>query len=63
MQSFSVTEAQSHFFELLDIVEQEPVRVMENGQVLGVMVSHEDYQAMLAFNAGSQFDVIGKSSE
>jgi len=63
MQSFGVTEAQNRFFELLDIAEQEPVRVMENGRVLGVMVSHEDYQAMLAFNARRQADAIGKLSE
>lgn len=63
MQSFSVTEAQKRFFELLDIVKQEPVRVMENDRVLGVMVSHEDYQAMLAFNVGSQANAIEKSRE
>lgn len=63
MKSFSVTEAQERFFELLDIVEQEPVRVMENNRVLSVMVSHEDYQAMLAFNAGRQANAIEKSRE
>lgn len=58
MQNFSVTEAQYRFFELLDIVEQEPVWVMEKDRVLGVMVSHEDYQAMLTLNAGRQPDSI-----
>ena len=63
MQSFNVSEAQRRFFELLDIVEQEQVRVMENDQVLGVIVSHEDYQAMLAFNAVRQPDTMGKFSD
>lgn len=51
MRSFTANEAKTHFGELLDRVQREPVQVMRHNRVVGVMVSAEDYEAMRAFYA------------
>ena len=51
MQTYTADNAQFHFDELLDRAQREPVRVVEGERVLGVMVSAEDYDAMLAYHA------------
>lgn len=51
MQTYTANEAQTHFGELLDRVQREPVRVMRDDRVVAVMGSAEDYEAMHAFYA------------
>lgn len=51
MQTYTATEAQTRFDELLDRAQREPVRVMRHERVVGVMVSAQDYEAMRAFYA------------
>jgi PHD/YefM family antitoxin component YafN of YafNO toxin-antitoxin module len=51
MQTYTAHDAQLHFDELLDCAQREPVRVVQGDRVLGVMVSAEDYDAMLTFHA------------
>lgn len=49
MQIFTVDQAGARFNELLDSAQHEPVRVVRDGRVLGVMVSAEGYEASRAF--------------
>ena len=51
MQTYTTHDAQLHFDELLDRAQREPVRVVQGECVLGVMVSADDYDAMLTFHA------------
>ena len=51
MQTYTADNAQFHFDELLDCAQREPVRVVQGERVLGVMVSADDYDAMLTFHA------------
>lgn len=59
MQTLTANEAQTHFGKFLDIVQREPVRITRHDQVVGVMVSIEDYEAMRAFYA----DRLGKTMD
>lgn len=51
MFTFTANEAKTHFGELLDRVQREPVQVTRRNRVVGVMVSPEDYAAMRRFYA------------
>jgi len=51
MQTYTANEAKTHFGEFLNKVQREPVRVMRHDQVVGVMVSAQDYEAMRVFYA------------
>ncbi|MDX8406380.1 MAG: type II toxin-antitoxin system Phd/YefM family antitoxin, partial [Mariprofundus sp.] len=51
MQTYTASEAKTHFGEFLDKVQREPVKVVRHNRVAGVMVSAEDYEAMRAFYA------------
>lgn len=51
MQTITANEAKTHFGELIDRVQREPVRVTRRNRVVGVMVSAEDYAAMRDFYA------------
>ena len=51
MQTLAAHEAKAHFAEFVDRAKKEPVQVTRRGQVVGVMVSPEDYGAMRAFYA------------
>lgn len=59
MRTMSANEAKTHFGELLDNVQREPVRVMRHNRVVGVMVNSADYEAMRAFYA----DRLGHSMQ
>lgn len=63
MQTFTANEAKTRFGEFLDRVQREPVRVMRNDRVAGVMVSAEDYEAMRAFYANRLLQTMDKTSE
>lgn len=49
METFTASQAKTHFGEFIDRAQKAPVRVMRRDRVVGVMVSAEDYQAMRAF--------------
>ena len=51
MKTFTPSQAQSRFEELLDLSRQGPVRIIEQGNILGVLVSAQDYDAMRTFHA------------
>lgn len=51
MQTFTANEAETRFEKFLDCAQREPVRVMQHGRLVGVMVSAQDYEAMRAFYA------------
>ena len=51
MQTYTANKAKTHFGEFLRCAQREPVRVLRNDRVVGVMVSAEDYEAMRAFYA------------
>lgn len=51
MRTLTAREAKTRFGALLDMAQREPVRVVRQRRVLGVMVSARDYEAMRAFYA------------
>lgn len=51
MQSYTANEASTRFGEILEQAQREPVRLLRHNQVVGVVVSNEDYEAMRAFYA------------
>ena len=63
MQTFTANEAKTRFGEFLDRVQCEPVRVMRNDRIVGVMVSAEDYEAMRAFYANRLRHSLRESAE
>lgn len=63
MQTFTANEAKTRFGEFLDRVQREPVRVMRNHRVAGVMVSAEDYEAMRAFYADRLLKTMNETAE
>lgn len=50
-RTFTANEAKTHFGEFIDRAQREPVRVTRRNQVVGIMVSPSDYQAMRVFYA------------
>lgn len=51
MQIFTTAQARRRFGEFINLVQRGPVRVMRRDQVVGVMVSAQDFEAMRAFYA------------
>ncbi|MDH4226071.1 MAG: type II toxin-antitoxin system Phd/YefM family antitoxin [Deltaproteobacteria bacterium] len=51
MRTYTANEAETHFGEILELAQQEPVGVKRQNKVVGVMVSAQDYAAMRAFYA------------
>jgi len=44
MQSIAAKEAKTHFGELMDTVQREPVSIKKYGRPVAVMMSAEDYK-------------------
>ncbi|MFT0531283.1 type II toxin-antitoxin system Phd/YefM family antitoxin [Castellaniella hirudinis] len=63
MQTLTASEAKARFDELIDRVQREPVQVTRRNQVVGVMVSAEDYHAMRAFYADRLRRTLKQSAE
>lgn len=63
MQTYTANEAKTHFGEFLNKVQREPVRVMRHEQVVGVMVSAQDYEAMRVFYADRLRQTLRDSAE
>lgn len=63
MQSFTANEAKTRFEEFLDCAQRQPVQVLHDGRVVGVMVSAHDYEAMRAFYVGRLRSTLRNSTE
>lgn len=51
MQTMTANQAKTQFGALIDMAQNEPVRVMRHDRVVGVLVSASDDEAMRAFYA------------
>lgn len=49
MKAFTADDAKARFDDLIDVAQREPVCVVDNDQVIGVMVSSQDFSEMRAF--------------
>lgn len=63
MQTYTADEVQTHFDEFLDRVQLEPVSVMRNDRVVGVMVSAEGYEGMRLFYANRLRNTIRECAQ
>ena len=63
MQTFSANEAKTQFGQFIDLAQREPVRVVRRDRVVGVMVSAQDYEAMLEFYANRLQHILVASAE
>jgi prevent-host-death family protein len=66
MLTMTANEAKTHFGQLLDKAQRQPVQVTRHDRVVGVMVSAEDYEAMRRYYAEQliqSMDAIGEEAE
>jgi len=63
MRTLTAHEAKAHFSEFVDRAQKEPVQVTRRGQVVGVMVSPDDYEAMRRFYADRLLRSIKQAGE
>jgi len=63
MHTMTANEAKTHFGELLDRAQREPVRVMRHQRVVGVMISAQDYEAMRAYYANRLQQSLDEAAE
>jgi len=63
MQTMTANEAKTHFGELLNQVQREPVQVKRHNRIVGVMVSAQDYEAMRRFYADRLRHTLRETSE
>jgi prevent-host-death family protein len=63
MLTMTANEAKTHFGQLLDKAQREPVQVTRHDRVVGVMISAEDYEAMRAYYADRLRRTLRESAE
>ncbi len=63
MQKMTANQAKTHFGELLNQVQREPVQVTRHNQIVGVMVSAQDYEAMRNYYANRLRHTLRDTSE
>jgi len=66
MITMSANEAKTHFGQLLDKAQRQPVRVTRHDRLVGVMIGADDYEAMRRFFADrliGSMDVVGARAE
>ncbi len=63
MFTMTTDEAKTHFDQLLDKAQREPVQVTRHDRVVGVMISAEDYEAMRAYYADRLRQTLRESAE
>lgn len=66
MLTMTANEAKTHFGQLLDKAQRQPVQVTRHDRVVGVMISADDYAAMRQFYADrlvKSMDDIGARAE
>lgn len=62
MRTLTVNEALSQFDQFIDMAQREPVRVMQHDQVVGLLVSTDDFEAMRLFYANRLQHSLAASS-
>lgn len=66
MLTMTANEAKTHFGQLLDKAQRQPVQVTRHDRVVGVMIGADDYEAMRQFYADrliKSMDKIGARAE
>ena len=63
MLTMTANEAKTHFGQLLDKAQREPVQVTRHDRVVGVMISADDYEAMRAYYADRLRQTLRESAE
>lgn len=66
MLTMTANEAKTHFGQLLDKAQRQPVQVTRHDRVVGVMIGADDYEAMRQFYADrliKSMDAIGARAE
>ncbi|MDK9723977.1 MAG: type II toxin-antitoxin system Phd/YefM family antitoxin [Sterolibacteriaceae bacterium MAG5] len=63
MLTMTANEAKTHFGQLLDKAQRQPVQVTRHDRVVGVMVSAEDYEAMRAYYADRLRKTLREAAE
>jgi len=66
MLTMTANEAKTHFGQLLDKAQRQPVQVTRHDRVVGVMIGVDDYEAMRQFYADrliKSMDAIGARAE
>lgn len=63
MLTMTANEAKTHFGQLLDKAQREPVQVTRHDRVVGVMISAEDYESMRAYYADRLRQTLRESAE
>lgn len=66
MLTMTANEAKTHFGQLLDKAQRQPVQVTRHDRVVGVMIGADDYEAMRQFYAErliKSMDEIGTRAE
>jgi prevent-host-death family protein len=63
MQTMTANEAKTHFGELLNRAQREPVQVMRHKRIVGVMVSAQDYDEMRHYYADRLRHTLREASE
>ncbi|MEI6025966.1 MAG: type II toxin-antitoxin system Phd/YefM family antitoxin [Betaproteobacteria bacterium] len=66
MLTMTANEAKTHFGQLLDKAQRQPVQVTRHDRVVGVMIGADDYEAMRQFYANrliNSMQVIGTRAQ
>ncbi len=63
MLTMTANEAKTHFGQLLDKAQRQPVQVTRHDRVVGVMVSADDYEAMRRFYAERLRQTLHETTE
>lgn len=63
MLTMTANEAKTHFGQLLDKAQRQPVQVTRHDRVVGVMVSADDYEAMRRFYAERLRQTLHETAE
>jgi prevent-host-death family protein len=66
MLTMTANDAKTHFGQLLDKAQRQPVRVTRHDRVVGVMIGADDYEAMRQFYAErliQSMDAVGARAE
>lgn len=63
MHTYTESEAQNRFGELLDQLQQGPVRVLRQGQEAGFLISAEDYEIVRKARVERLLQTLQQSAE
>lgn len=63
MLTMTANEAKTHFGQLLDKAQRQPVQVTRHDRVVGVMIGADDYEAMRQFYADRLRQTLRETAE